>query len=134
FALSALPAWLWSTDASRILWANPTGAAIFGAPTCTAVETRKFDAGQPAAAQIAQLAAILPSDGATQSHRLRGFGAGVGRALACNCSQITLADGSSGILVVATDRAGPDLPGNEQIRRLLAGHDAPLAAFSAAGD
>ena len=25
------PAWLWSTDGSRILWANAVGAAIFGA-------------------------------------------------------------------------------------------------------
>ena len=29
-ATSALPAWLWSVDASRILWANPTGAAADG--------------------------------------------------------------------------------------------------------
>ncbi len=53
-ATSALPAWLWSADASRILWANPTAAAIFGAASSAAISTRKFDTGQPAAAQIAQ--------------------------------------------------------------------------------
>ncbi len=30
-ATSALPAWLWSTDGTRILWANPVGARLFGA-------------------------------------------------------------------------------------------------------
>ena len=32
-ATSPLPAWLWSTDATLIVWANRIGAAIFGAPT-----------------------------------------------------------------------------------------------------
>ena len=36
-ATSALPAWLWSADATRIVWANPTGAAIFGASTWAAI-------------------------------------------------------------------------------------------------
>ena len=105
-ATSALPAWLWSADANRILWANPTGAAIFGAATAAAINTRKFDAGQPAAARIAQLAATLPPDGSTRLERLRGFGAGVGRALACACSRITLADDTPAVLVVAAERAG----------------------------
>ena len=30
-ATSALPAWLWSVDGVRILWANPVGARVFGA-------------------------------------------------------------------------------------------------------
>ena len=30
-AASPLPAWLWSTDGMRILWANPVGARVFGA-------------------------------------------------------------------------------------------------------
>ena len=36
-AMSALPAWLWSIDATRLLWANPAGAAIFDAPTSAAI-------------------------------------------------------------------------------------------------
>ena len=32
-ATSAWPAWLWSADGSRMLWANAVGAAIFGAQT-----------------------------------------------------------------------------------------------------
>ena len=30
-ATSPWPAWLWSADASRMLWANAAGAALFGA-------------------------------------------------------------------------------------------------------
>ena len=132
-ATSALPAWLWSADANRILWANPTGAAIFGAATSAAISTRKFDAGQPAAAQIAQLATTLPPDGSPRLERLRGFGAGVGRALACACSRITLADDTAAVLVVAAERAGPELALSERVRRLLAGCETPLAVFAPDG-
>ncbi len=132
-ATSALPAWLWSADANRILWANPTGAAIFGAATSAAISTRKFDAGQPAAAQIAQLATTLPPDGSPRLERLRGFGAGVGRALACACSRITLADDTAAVLVVAAERAGPELALNERVRRLLAGCETPVAVFAPDG-
>jgi hypothetical protein len=30
-ATSATPAWLWSVDSTRILWANPVGARLFNA-------------------------------------------------------------------------------------------------------
>jgi PAS domain S-box-containing protein len=133
-ATSALPAWLWSADASRILWANPTGAAIFGASSSSAVSARKFDPGQPASAQIAQLVDSLPPDGSPRLERLRGFGAGVGRALPCACSRIALADGAPAILVVATERAGPAFALDERARRLLAGCDQPVAAFAPDGE
>ncbi|MET0629338.1 MAG: PAS domain S-box protein [Xanthobacteraceae bacterium] len=133
-ATSALPAWLWSVDASRILWANPTGAAIFGAASSAAIRTRKFDTGQPAAAQIAQLATTLPPDGSQRIERLRGFGAGVGRALPCMCARIALTDDAPAILVVATERAGPELALDERARRLLAGCDQPVAAFAPDGE
>jgi hypothetical protein len=65
--------------------------------------------------------------------RLRGFGAGVGRALTCACSHILLGDGTAALLVVALERAGPDLPLAERVARLLAGTLEPIAAFSADG-
>ena len=132
-ALSARPAWLWSLEATRILWANPTGAAVFGAANPAAIARRRFDAGQPAAAQIAQLASKLSEGAPAQVERLRGFGAGVGRALACACSRITFGEGTPAILVVAAERAGPDLSLNERIVRLFAGCEAPLAIFAPDG-
>src|SRR5207247_1360809 len=63
-AASALPSWLWSIDGTCVLWANAAGAAIFGAPSSAALNARKFDLSHPAAAEVARLAATLPSDGA----------------------------------------------------------------------
>src|SRR5882762_5194355 len=41
-ALGPWPAWAWSLDGTRILFANPTGAAIFGAETPTALAACRF--------------------------------------------------------------------------------------------
>ena len=129
-ALLRTPAWLWSLDASKVLWANPTGAAIFGAATPSALAARSFDLGQPTAAQVARLTKQLPLDGTERTEQLLGFGAGIGRALACACSRVALADGTAGILVAAADRAGPDLLINERVTRLLAGGGEPIAIFT----
>jgi len=133
-ALSPLPAWLWSADASRILWANPTGAAIFHADTPAALAALRFDRKQNSAAQIARLADTLPPSGTPRLERLRGFGASVGGALTCQCSRIALADNTDAILVAATERAGPDLALNERLARLMNGMDEAVAAFSADGE
>jgi PAS domain S-box-containing protein len=132
-ATSALPAWLWSADATHIMWANPVGAAIFGAPTSAAISARRFDAREPPAAQITRLATTLTRGAPPRLERLREFGAGVGRALTCACSHIVLADNTPAILVVAAERAGPDMSLDERIHRLLAGSDAPMAAYATDG-
>src|SRR5262252_7468862 len=103
-ATSALPAWLWSVDATHILWANPVGAAIFAAASPVAISAREFDPGQPAAGQIARLATTLAPGAPPRLERLRGFSTGVGGALTCAGSRIALADGRPAILVVAAER------------------------------
>ncbi len=133
-AMSALPAWLWSIDATRLLWANPAGAAIFDAPTSTAIRASTFGSRGPAAIQLARLAATLPPDGAMRFERLRGLGAGIGGVLTCACSCITLSDQTRAILVAATERAGDDFPLSERVRRLLAECAEPIAAFSPEGN
>jgi PAS domain S-box-containing protein len=133
-ATSALPAWLWSTDATHILWANPVGAAMLGASTSPAIGERTFDGTHPASAEIARLAATLTSGAAPRLERLRGFGAGVGRSLTCACSLIDLTDNTAAILVAAAERAGPSLSLDERLRRLLADSREPVAAFSAEGE
>src|SRR5512141_3147702 len=90
-ALSPSPVWLWSTDATRILWGNPNAAAIFDATSSGALASLNFETQHPAAAQIARLAGTLPRGGAPRLERLRGFGASFGGALICLCSRITLA-------------------------------------------
>lgn len=128
-ALSPSPAWLWSPDATQVLWANPTGAAMFGAPTPAALVIRSFDRTHTAAAEIARVATTLRGDGAVRLERLRGFGAALGRMLTCACSRIALADGTNAVLVAAVERGGPDLSLQERAIRLLAANVEPVAVF-----
>jgi PAS domain S-box-containing protein len=100
-AASHLPAWLWSTDGTRILWANPVGARLFGAADAAALEAKTFGPADPHRRQVAQLAGRLLPTGATRLERLRGFGAALGTLATCACSRLDIADGSAGILVVA---------------------------------
>src|SRR4029077_11894305 len=108
-ALSPVPVWLWSADASRILWANPVGAEIFEAASPAAAAALHFDAKHAGAAQILRLAGTLPAGGAARLERLRGFGARLGGALPCLCSRVTFADSSAAVLIVSTERAGKEL-------------------------
>jgi len=132
-ATAAAPAWLWSTDATRILWANPVGAAIFNASPAE-VPARQFEPRDQAAAQIGRLLGTLRLGGAARLERLRGFGTGGWRALTCSCSRITLADHTAGMLVVAMEAAGPPLTLVERIRRLYDGSELAVATFAPDGD
>src|SRR5688572_1651318 len=128
-ALRPAPAWLWSPDATRLLWANPTGAAVFNAPTPAALAVRTFDRTHTAAAEVARVAATLRDNGALRLERLRGFGAAMGRMLTCACSRITLADGTAAVLIAAAEASGPHLPLQESVSRLLAANVDPIAVF-----
>jgi PAS domain S-box-containing protein len=100
-AASPLPAWLWSTDGSGILWANPVGARVFGAADGATLTAKAFGPADPHRRQVAQLAGRLSPTGATRLERLRGFGATLGTLATCACSRLDFADGGAGILVVA---------------------------------
>jgi PAS domain S-box-containing protein len=131
-ALGPLPAWAWSLDGTRIVFANRTGAAIFGAETPAALAAFRFE-GSDVAAQVAGLAATLPADGASRFERLCGFGAGLERTLTCRCAHAQLSDGTDAILIAATEQAGPELSLAERVAYLLAGTEAPVAAFAPDG-
>ena len=133
-ALNPAPVWLWSVNADRILWANPTGASIFDATSPGALAALHFNSPHATAAQIARLAGTLPQGAAPRLERLRGFGGGIGGTLICLCSRITLADNSAAILMVSTERAGKDLALSERARRLLEDFQLPAAIFTADGE
>ncbi|MDP2411115.1 MAG: PAS domain S-box protein [Pseudolabrys sp.] len=133
-ALSASPVWLWSTDARTILWANASGAAIFDASTPGQLDSLLFEPTHPAAAQIKRLSGTLPHGAAPRLERLRGFGASLGGPLTCLCSRLSLSDNASGVLVVATERAGKELSLPERARRILADIAQPAAMFTADGE
>jgi len=129
YAMSAIPAWLWSPDASRVLWANATGAAVFGAGTPAELAERIFQADEPVAADIARIAVSLPQSGAPRLERL----ADVGSNLVCTISRVALPDETHGILVIASEPARPALPFAERAARLFSASNEPLAVFSAEG-
>ena len=122
------PAWLWRADGSRILWANATGAAIFGADTSRACSERRFHVSDLAAAQVIRLAATLPAGEQERLERLRGF-ARLNRPLVCACSRVPTDHGGGAVLIAATEAAGPALPLAERVRRLLEANERPIAAF-----
>ena len=100
-AASPLPALLWSIDGTRILWANPVGAKLFGAANAAALAAKTFGPADPHRRQVAQLAGRLLPTGATRLERLRGFGAALGTLVTCACARLDFPDGGAGILVVA---------------------------------
>jgi len=130
-ATSTRPVWLWSTDGSRLLWANAVGAAVLGVPS--AAGYARFAPNNPLPAQIARLAAALPSSGTERLERLRGIGAGLGRPVVCACSRIVLPDGTAAVLVIACEPARPSLPLGERVRRLFAGVMGAVAVFAPDG-
>ena len=132
-ATSALPAWLWSTDGTRILWANPVGARLFGAANGAILAGKNFGPADQHRRQIAQLAARLPLNGAFRLERLRGFGAALGTLVTCGCARLDFADGSHGILVAAAEPVGRAMPLVERLQRLVEGIDTPIAAFARDG-
>src|SRR5581483_9103155 len=91
------------------------------------------DTGHPAAAQIARLAPTLRVGAPARLERLRAFGASLGRPLTSACSCLRLDGGTDAILVVAAERAGPDLPLAERLRRLIGDGREAVAAFAPDG-
>jgi PAS domain S-box-containing protein len=132
-ATSALPAWLWSTDGTRILWANPVGARLFGATNGAGLANKNFGPADPHRRQVAQLAGQLVPGGAIRLERLRGFGAPLGRLVTCGCARLDFADGSHGILIAAAEPVGRAMALVERLQRLVEGIDTPVAAFARDG-
>jgi PAS domain S-box-containing protein len=132
-ATSATPAWLWSIDGTRILWANPVGARLLGAANGAALARENFGPADPHRRQVAQLAGKLPSTGTVRLERLRGFGASLGMLVTCACARLDFADGGHGILVAAAEPVGRAMPLVERLQRLVEGIDAPIAAFARDG-
>ncbi|MBI5262591.1 MAG: PAS domain-containing sensor histidine kinase [Bradyrhizobium sp.] len=133
YAASPLPAWLWSVDGMRVLWANPVGAQFFNAANSTELAARTFGPAEPHRRQVARLAGTLPPNGALRLERLRGFGAPLGSLMTCGCARLEFPDGSQGILVAATQACSRAMPLVERLQRLVEGVSVPVAAFAQDG-
>jgi PAS domain S-box-containing protein len=132
-ATSPLPAWLWSIDGARVLWANPVGARFFGAANSAELAARIFGPADLHRRQVARLARGLSPDGAVRLERLRGFGASLGGLMTCACARLDFPDGSHGVLVTAMASASRAMPLVERLKLLVEGASVPLAAFAPDG-
>ena len=132
-ATSPQPAWLWSIDGTRILWANPVGASLFGADNAAELAQRVLGPADSHKRQVAQLAGRLPPSGAIRLERLRGFGAALGALVTCGCARLDFADGNHGILITVAEPIGRTMPLLERLQRLVDGIDMPIASFSRDG-
>ncbi|MGN6284232.1 MAG: PAS domain S-box protein [Afipia sp.] len=132
-ATSPLPAWLWSIDGGRILWANPAGAQVFGARNGRELAARPIGPADPQRRQVLRLAGRLSPSGTTRLERLTGFGAALGGLATCACTRLTF-DGEATVLLVAIDQARRVMPMDERLARIVETIDMPAAAFSRDGD
>ena len=132
-ATSPLPAWLWSTDGTRVLWANPIAARLFGASSGTTLSARVFGPADRHRRQVAQLAHRLLPNSAIRMERLRGFGAALGALVTCACARLDFADGEEAILIVAAEPVGRPMPLLERLQRLVDQAEEPVAAFETDG-
>ncbi|MDA9467581.1 PAS domain-containing sensor histidine kinase [Bradyrhizobium sp. CCBAU 53415] len=132
-ATSPLATWLWSIDGSRVLWANPVGANLFGAANGAALADKVFGPADSHRRQVARLARQLPANGTVRLERLRGFGARFGTLMTCACARLDFADGGHAMLVTAMDPTSRPMPLVERLSRLVAGAKVPMAAFAPDG-
>ncbi|WP_426423202.1 PAS domain S-box protein [Bradyrhizobium genosp. A] len=132
-ATSPLPAWLWSLDGSRVLWANAVGAKFFGAANAAALAQKTFGPADGHRRQVTRLARQLPANGAVRLERLRGFGAALGTLMTCGCARLSFTDGREAVLVTAMDAGARTMPLVERLLRLVDGATVPMAAFAPDG-
>jgi len=132
-ATSALAAWLWSADGTRVFWANPVGARFFGAADGAELAKKRFGPADVHRRQVAHLAGKVPPKGTTRLERLRGFGARPGMLVTCACTRIDFPDGTHGILIAPVEPQRPPMPLPERLQCLAASTAAPVAAFACDG-
>jgi PAS domain S-box-containing protein len=132
-ATSAMPAWVWSLDGARVLWANAAGARLFGARNAAILAERTIGPADPHRRQAAQLAARLSPSSPARLERLRGFGAPLGRLLTCSCARLVFADGSGGLLIAAAEPAGRPMPLTDRLTSLVESIAMPAMIFTPNG-
>jgi PAS domain S-box-containing protein len=128
YATSAIPAWGWAGDGQRLIWANASGAVVFGAASPAELAGRTFAPDDPILAEVARVAVTLPENGAP---RLGQFKVG-NEALTCTCSRVSIGDGYA-ILILGSDPLRPALPLAQRVERLFAPASAAVAVFAPDG-
>ena len=102
--LSPIPAWIWSRDGSRVLWANPDGGEVLGGSTLAALFARRWDTRHPLHRAVASLFRAMPKEGTLARLRLAEDLHSL--PLACRCRPIRASDQERGVLITALEASG----------------------------
>jgi PAS domain S-box-containing protein len=132
-ASSALPAWLWSLDGTRIIWGNAVGAKLFGAANAAGLCEKAFGPAEAHRRQVAMLARRLPRGGGLRLERLRGFGAPLGALVTCGCARLEFDEAGEGILIAAAESVGARLSLGERMQWIVEQSESPIVAFGRDG-
>jgi len=88
------PAWLWSIDGARILWANPVGARLFNAAHGAAACEEDFRTGGWHRRRLTRVGGQAAIERRPSGVRARArFGAATQCARYCGCARLIFADG-----------------------------------------
>ncbi len=128
--LSGDPAWIWSRDGSRILWANPAGGARLGAPDFAALAALRWSEGHQLRRTIASLARSLPESGTLARLRLTDDLPAL--PTACRCRYVRAGD-ERGVLVAALE-GGDDAPSPAALAAFFSGDEAGAVVLDDAGE
>ncbi len=132
--LDVRPAFVFSGDGGRILWANPAGLAFYGTAAMAAMLARRFSTESATARQIARLAKALPP-GRPRLEQLR-FSLGV-RLVPAVCLVTRLPVGDA-LLVVADSLRGsatePEATRAQRLVNMLAEPGVGVAVLGGGGE
>lgn len=143
--LSTVPAWVWSRDGARLLWANPAGGAFVGSHQFGPLSTRQWPITHPLRRELQGLPHGLPGAGALA--RLRLTADAHAAPVACRCRHVRagIARGILAVAIEAREGSQPlpalaDFFSDAQVRAvisdvagvILAGAEADAAASIAA--
>lgn len=128
--LSAAPAFVWSRDGARVLWANPVGARTLGLARFEAVWERRWPEKHALRRSIASLGRALPEKGMLA--RLRLAENPLSLPAACRCRPIRAGNDERGILVIALEARG-ESPSMDGLAAYFSGACADVAVLNAAG-
>jgi PAS domain S-box-containing protein len=129
--LSAAPAWIWSRDGSRVLWANPAGGRTLGAASFGALWDRRWPEAHPLRRAIASLSRALPEQGMLA--RLRLTKNSLALPTACRCRLLRLPGDERGVLVESLEaRGAATSPG--ALASFFAGPNTDVAILNAPGE
>src|SRR5688572_22468123 len=128
--LASDPAWVWSRDGSRILWANPAGGARLGAANLWTALRRRWLESHPLRREVKGLFRAAPEKGTLA--RLRIVDDSRSLPVAARVRRIRAGE-ERGLLIVAIDGAGgrSSLPA---LASFLSGNEVSAVILGEAGE